>query len=531
MMLDLFGAPWLITEGGLKTIINIASRDSFFSDVRKDALEARNGTPLKNARAAYMRGSVCVIPVVGPLIRHADMFSDISGATSYAALRKDLQTALDDDNVAAILFNIDSPGGEANGCFELADAIFNAREKKPIRAYVGGMGASAAYAIACACEDITTAASAEIGSIGVRAGYLDDSKAMESIGLKEWTFVSSQSPHKAFDVNVEDDRARLQVVLDDLAQVFVDLVARGRDVSVDTVLEKFGQGDVMVGARAVAAGLADQLGDFESLVAAMDQLTYQPDALRATARENRMTKVASTTAPAASMSNAKCDGCGTPMSGNAYCQSCMDDDDDDEDEEEAKALGLSEKATRADRLARVAALVDFEKHLVEMTGTKSASEAKGKIATAIADAAAVAGLRAELAASAAEGIKRDLRATLEAGLEKKKLSLGGIQKAIPMVLRGEQKTAWVAAMDKIETVTPASVIDAACSVAITADDLTAIGEFAKSAAPIAVEPFVEPPRNAEKEAAELDELAKQIKSVADATRKSLDRGLTVASTK
>ncbi len=532
MMLDLFGAPWLITEGGLKTIINVASRDTFFSDVRKDALEARNGTPLKNARVATTRGSVCVIPVTGPLIRHADMFSDISGATSYAALRKDIQVSLEDRAVASILFQIDSPGGEANGCFELADAIYAARAVKPVRAYVGGMGASAAYAIACACEDITCAASAELGSIGVRAGYLDASGALEAHGYKEWTFVASQSPHKAFDVNVEDDRARLQVVLDDLAAVFVEQVARGRDVSVDTVLEKFGKGDVMVGARAVAAGLADQLGDFESVLAEMNQGTDQPDALRVAAKGNRMTKIAgSTPGPSASMSTEKCDGCGDDMGANSksFCAKCFDDEEDDE--EEAKALGLEPKASRADRLSRVASLVDFEKHLIEMSGTKTAAEAKGKIATALADSTALAGVRTELATMTTSVIKRDLRATLETGLDKKKLDLGRIQKAIPIVLRGEQKTAWVDAMGKIEAVTRESVIEAACSVSISADDLTAIGEFAKSAAPIAAEPFEEPKRDSKIESEQLDATSAEVKKHADAARATLDRGKKSAAAK
>jgi ClpP class serine protease len=534
MILDLFGQPWAITENGLKTIINVASRDTFFSDVRKQALEARDGEPLKNTRAVKMHGSVAVIPVVGPLIRHADMFSDISGATSYAALRKDLRVALEDLAVTSILFTIDSPGGEANGCFELADAIYAARETKPVRAYVGGMGASAAYAIACACEDITCAASAELGSIGVRAGYLDVSRAMDAAGLKEWTFVSSQSPHKAFDVNVEDDRARLQVVLDDLASVFVEQVARNRDVSVEEVLEKFGKGDVMVGARAVAAGLADRLGDFESLVSEMNNFMQQPDVHRVAAKGHRMTTKTGTPAAAtsASMQTEQCDACGSKMTGNSYCQGCYDDEDDDE--EECKALGLDAKATRKDRIERMSSLVKFEelaRGAISAAPHLTSGEVVGKIAAGFSALTDLSAVRAELATVAAEGIKRDLRSTLEAGIAAKKLSLGAIQKSIPMVLRGEQKKAWSESMDKLEAVTPQSVIDAACSVAITADDLTAIGEFAKSSVPIAAEPFVEPARDAVGESAELDELSQKIKAAADAARKTLDRGSKAAPTK
>lgn len=517
----------MMQESSLKTLIAIASRDEFFSDFRKQALEARDGAPLKNARVAYSRGSVAVIPVTGPLIRHADMFSEISGATSYAALRKDLQAALDNQAVKAILFNIDSPGGEANGCFELADAIYDARSVKSVRAYVGGMGASAAYAIACACETITCAQGAELGSIGVRAGYLDHRRALESAGLKEWVFVSSQSPDKSFDVEVEEDRARLQTVLDDLADVFVGQVARGRDVSIDTVLESFGKGDVMVGERAVAAGLADAIGNFEAVLAELDSGTKQLDLINpmgSSERQKMSVKQRETAVTtAASMATEKCDGCGDDMgmTAKSYCATCMDDD-----EEECKALGLPEKSVRKDRLARIASLVDFEAHVIEATGTKTAAEARGRIGNAVADRVSLEQLRSELAKATSDGIKRDLRATLETGIEKKKLSLGVIQKSVPIVLRGKTKTAWNESMSKLETVSRETVLDAACSVAIDADDLTAIREFASGASPIAAEPFIEPARDAKGEAAELDETAMKVKEAADKARATFSRGLT-----
>ncbi len=100
-----------------------------------------------------------------------------------------------------------------------------------------------------------------------------------------------------------------------------------------------------------------------------------------------------------------------------------------------------------------------------------------------------------------------------------------------MVLRGEQKAAWVGAMGKLEAVTRESVIDAACSVAIGAEDLAAIGEYAKSAAPVAAEAFVEPKRDTEQESAELDETSMMIKAAADAARKTLDRNKTASAAK
>jgi ClpP class serine protease len=473
MILEAFGSPWLITESAFKTLIAIGSRDSFFADVRKQALEARDGVPLKNARAAYNRGSVCVIPVVGPLIRHADVFSDVSGATSYAAIRKDLQLALDSASVTSILFSIDSPGGEANGCFELADAIYAARELKPVFAYVGGMGASAAYAIASACERITCAASAELGSIGVRAGYLDASRAMDNAGLKEWIFVSSQSPNKGFDPNVEDDRGRLQVVLDDLASVFVELVARNRDVGVDEVLEGFGKGDVMVGARAVDAGLADELGDFEGVLAEMTAMPWQP-ATSSPQLEIHMPKNYTTSTVGASSivaQNAppdRCDGCGKPMSGNRYCQPCYehddgDEEDDGEDDEEARALGLDSKATRVQRLERSAQLAEFERSVCLATKAGDAAAARGAVlagALAIAEQAAALE-QAKIAAHAA--LQMQFRTLLES-----RLSLGDADTVITLLPAAQQEGA-SRAVEGLATQTREGVVGAICN-AVTVDE-------------------------------------------------------------
>jgi ClpP class serine protease len=533
MILEVFGQPWMMTEASLKTLIAIASRDTFFSDFRKQALEARDGAPLKNARAAYTRGTVAVIPVVGPLIRHADMFSDISGATSYAALRKDLQAALDNDSVRSILFNIDSPGGEANGCFELADAIFAARSIKTVSAYVGGMGASAAYAIAAACETITCAASAELGSIGVRAGYLDDRRALDAMGLKEWVFVSSQSPHKAFDVEVEDDRARLQVVLDDLASVFVEQVARGRSVKAAEVLKNFGKGDVMVGQRAVDAGLADAIGNFEDVLTSMDNKAIQPDAYRVAAREPTMSVKRDpvvAAAPEASADNQKCSGCGTSMSGKSYCSDCYGGDDDEEDDEECKALGVQPKSTRAERLKRMSELVDFESKIATATAIGNFGH-ESAVALVIEGVAA----RAEIEKVRSDGRQAALRIELERGLagapgKQPTLSLGQIRKNMATALRGETKKAWLTAMEKLSadadvdkaTIRADQVITAACSVPLSAEDLEAIQDYVKTSSPVAASTHIEPPRDGVSEGAELDDAARRVKAHADRARAALD---------
>lgn len=169
--------------------------------------------------------------------------------------------------VRAILLAIDSPGGEAAGCAEFAAAVADARGRKPIVAYVADVGASAAYWIASACDRIICGPSAALGSIGVRMSMADTRDRDARSGVRRFDFVSSQSPFKVNDPATEDGNARIKARVDALAQVFVEAVADNRGVSAAQVLDGFGRGDVLIGAAAVAAGMADGLGTFESVLA------------------------------------------------------------------------------------------------------------------------------------------------------------------------------------------------------------------------------------------------------------------------
>lgn len=255
--------PWAITEDYLQTILDIAQRNT----ESPEAVAAKLGRQLENTYDVEYREGVAILNIQGPLFRYANLFTEISGATSFEMLAQDFTAAVEDPAVRAILLNVDSPGGEANGNNELAEMIYQARGTKPIVAYIGGMGASAAYWISSAADRIVADQTALIGSIGVRTALIDDSKAMEDAGLKEYVIVSSQSPYKHTDPADADDRGRIQTIIDDLASVFVAKVARNRGVSEDTVLSDFGQGDVMVASKAVDAGLIDGLGSFESVLA------------------------------------------------------------------------------------------------------------------------------------------------------------------------------------------------------------------------------------------------------------------------
>lgn len=263
--------PWVISPDGLELVLAIWSREELFADRLARARAEQEQEEREKNKAYHDDGVYCVangiaqIPVIGPLIRHASIFDEISGATSYSTIARDLQTALDDQDVQAIVLRIDSPGGEATGCGELAERIRAADAQKPVVAYVEGAGASGAYWLASAARKVVCAPSAVLGSIGVRMALLDRSGAQEKMGLREVEIVSSQSPGKRSRPLDDEVLERVQTRCDDLAEVFVAAVAKFRGVSVKTVLEDFGGGDVLTGAKAVTAGLADELGSFESV--------------------------------------------------------------------------------------------------------------------------------------------------------------------------------------------------------------------------------------------------------------------------
>lgn len=262
--------PWACTPEVMETIMDIANRQN----LSPEAVAKELGRPLRNSYDVEMRDGVAVLPVQGPLIRYATMFSQISGATSYDMLAQDFEKAVNDASVTSIVLNIDSPGGEANGVSEFADMIAAARGTKPIVAYVGGMGASAAYWIASAADEIVINDTALLGSIGTVMNVTDTKEKDAKNGVKNYTIVSSQSPYKRMDASTEEGQGRLQTLVNSLSDVFIAKVAANRGVDTETVMQNFGQGDVLVGQAAVTAGLADRIGSFEGLIAELQSPAY-----------------------------------------------------------------------------------------------------------------------------------------------------------------------------------------------------------------------------------------------------------------
>ena len=247
----------------LKRILDIALRSH---EPDFEAVAQKMADRTSESGVLEMHGNVGVIHVIGPIFRYANLFTMISGATSVAELATGFRAMVDDPAVRAIVLNIDSPGGEVAGISELAAAIYDARGKKQIVAYADDAAASGAYWLASAAGKLVASDTAQLGSIGV-VGTVVDRGPRE--GVKTYQFVSSQSPLKRPDLETPEGRATMQQRIDDLAAVFVSAVARNRGVAEAKVLADFGRGGMMIASKAVAAGMADEVGSFEGVLAGL----------------------------------------------------------------------------------------------------------------------------------------------------------------------------------------------------------------------------------------------------------------------
>lgn len=539
---------WLINDEGAALVMGVweTAQTTGRAERIALALEARDGQPFANERRCTVENGVAVMEIDGPLMRKAELFSDISGATSYQWIGATADALRADTSVTKVIIRANSPGGEAAGAGECAEKIARLAAAKHVEGYVETQAASAMLWLLVQCTHITAHQTAQVGWVGAVRTLVNDSARDEKDGIKRVQIVSKGAEKKRTYPVDGDVIERAQRNSDDWGQLFTAAVAAGRRVSVATVLEDFGGGDGMFAEQALSVGLIDAIGDFESTLAGLaGVVSANGDLTGARARQgdiqmaiDNKTALAAAPAAAPAATEWKCEGCNEMYgpSAKAFCAKCAADDDDEEDDEEdgdeAKALGLSDmKATSIARRSRMVELATFEASVFEATGAKSRGAALALIANGVAAVAQLPSLQTT-------GRARDLRAMLEGGLQgapgkMPTLSLGLIQRSMATTLRGDAKKAWLAAMDKVvaeadamkSTVKASQIIDAACSVApaLSADDMTAVADFVASSAPVAAANYIEPERNGVKESADLDAVSAKVAQYAAEARAVLDR--------
>lgn len=202
---------------------------------------------------------VAIIPISGTLVQKSGYMRPTCGMTGYDGIRANLSMALDDASVRAIMLDIDSGGGEVAGCFDLVDAIYSARGKKPIWAVLSEAAYSAAYALASACDKIIVPRTGGTGSVGVICAHVDFSKALAKDGITVTMihYGARKADGSEFTPLSDEALARFQADVDALGEMFVSTVARNRKLSVAKV--RGTQASTYLGAAGVAIGFADEV--------------------------------------------------------------------------------------------------------------------------------------------------------------------------------------------------------------------------------------------------------------------------------
>ncbi|MCB9990689.1 MAG: S49 family peptidase [Rhodospirillales bacterium] len=265
----LFEEPLLMHPRKLQTVVNVLA-PRLFADLTmtEDMRLAAQDDYLSSPSTPLDPGlrSIAMIPIHGTLVQRGDSLDAASGLLSYEAIREDFDEAMERGDIDAVLFDIDSGGGEAAGVFDLVDYIASRRDEKPVYAFINEHAYSAAYAIASAAEKIFLPRTGGAGSIGVVAVHLDQSGFDEKTGLQYTpVFAGARKidgwPHAALSQEAQD---RIQNRVDMVYGVFTETVAKHRGLPESKVIAT--EADCFDGQEAVKTGLADGIATFEEVI-------------------------------------------------------------------------------------------------------------------------------------------------------------------------------------------------------------------------------------------------------------------------
>ncbi len=177
----------------------------------------------------------------------------------------DDEQAEEDRRVKAIILRINSPGGSVVGSDEIYRAL--RQLKKPVVASMAEVAASGGYYIACGADYIIANPNTFTGSIGVIAQIPNAAELFDKLGIE--AVILRSGPRKAegniFEKLSPEAREILQRLIDEAFETFVQVVAEGRDMSVEEVRE-LADGRVYNGRQALALGLIDALGDLDDAI-------------------------------------------------------------------------------------------------------------------------------------------------------------------------------------------------------------------------------------------------------------------------
>lgn len=247
---DRFGITNLFRANGDTIVLTPMAFDSEMED-------EQTATRRRTDMGYDVVAGVAIIEVEGTLVQKNGCMRPYSGMTGYDGIRQSFFNALRDSEVKAIVLEIDSPGGEVAGCFDLVDLIHSKRGEKPIWAILSECAYSAAYAIASAAEFVTVPRTGGAGSVGCIMLHADFSRALEDAGVKVTLikYGDRKADGNEYEPLSKEAFKSAQRDIDAMGELFVETIARNRGLKTADV--RATQASTFLGAECLKVGFAD----------------------------------------------------------------------------------------------------------------------------------------------------------------------------------------------------------------------------------------------------------------------------------
>ena len=238
-------------------------------------LPGAGGGPLEESVVEGESGpKILMLGLSGPLTTRAEesRFGLGRRESPTARMREEIDRALEDDEIAALLLRIDSPGGTVIASDILYREVrrFKEKSKHPVIAQFMGAGTSGAYYVAMAADEVRAYPTTVTGSIGVIIAGINVSGLMERFGVADQTLTSGPFKDAGSPLRPmrPEERAQLESVARDLFGSFLAAVEAGRPKLARARIESLADGRVYSAPQALEAGLVDALGDLPQAVEA-----------------------------------------------------------------------------------------------------------------------------------------------------------------------------------------------------------------------------------------------------------------------
>lgn len=293
--------PLLVTRDKAQVILSVLAGRIGVNAPEMSRFEGSNWDGAEWKPYKVTREGVGIVSITGSLVNRGAWIGANSGLTSYEGIQHQLKKALEDDAVHAVILDLHSPGGEAVGAFETAEAVRKLAATKRTVAVVNGMAASAAYAIASGAAEIVTTETGVSGSIGVVLLHADFSRQLDREGITPTLIFAGEhkvdgNPFEPLPKNVRTD---LEAEVNAFYDLFIRTVALGRGGRLTAEMARATQARTFIGQQAVGAGLADRVGTFEDVLAELSRDPVPSAAGRTTSGMKGHAMTEKTGAPAA----------------------------------------------------------------------------------------------------------------------------------------------------------------------------------------------------------------------------------------